>query len=247
MALIKTALQEVFLAPSVTKSMVESIIRYDFKIGHERAALMQLCFSSLATWPTAVTLFLVYWFEFNMNELFFKLVLVLIFGISLARIFYLWILLQNLQSETRNIWKKITLMHLGAWISSAIIATTNATLNATVNRAEFLLFSFSLIYFLTFIFCSLWGHFYFKKKKDPATFYIRYSTAAWLNRRSPRLKLKNKVVKTVQLQIDVHQKNLNDLSTIKDLSPVSVPLQISKILQTELEFLTLASSQLTIK
>lgn len=58
---ILQSLKDVFLALTPGRSFCESMIKADFKVGDKRTALMQLCFSSLASWPLIVLLSLVYY------------------------------------------------------------------------------------------------------------------------------------------------------------------------------------------
>lgn len=45
------ALKEVFLSYTPSRSFIEAMIKYDFKVGDAKTSEMQLCFSNLATWP----------------------------------------------------------------------------------------------------------------------------------------------------------------------------------------------------
>ena len=58
--MILSAVKEVMLSFSPTRSLIEGIMRYDFKIGDARRNLMQVSFSPLAAWPLFLILLLVY-------------------------------------------------------------------------------------------------------------------------------------------------------------------------------------------
>lgn len=57
---IAEALKEVFLSYSPARSLIEAMMKYDFKIGEARVNLMQLCFSNLASWPLILILVLIF-------------------------------------------------------------------------------------------------------------------------------------------------------------------------------------------
>ncbi len=59
------SLKAVFLAFYPTRSFVEAMLKYDFKIGDAKANLMQLCFSNLASWPLLLILLAVYFDPFK--------------------------------------------------------------------------------------------------------------------------------------------------------------------------------------
>lgn len=50
------AIKEVLLSYSPARSLIESIMKFDFKIGDSKTNLMQLCFSNLASWPLVIIL-----------------------------------------------------------------------------------------------------------------------------------------------------------------------------------------------
>jgi len=59
---IVTALYDSFLSYSTARSLLESMMKLDFKIGDRRTAFMQLCFSYLAAWPV-VPMILILWLK----------------------------------------------------------------------------------------------------------------------------------------------------------------------------------------
>lgn len=60
MKLILTALKDALLSYTPARSLIESMMKYDFKIGNPRTQLMQLCFSSLAAWPLILLIGLIF-------------------------------------------------------------------------------------------------------------------------------------------------------------------------------------------
>lgn len=189
------------------------------------------------------------------SDFHFHLALAALLATLLARSLWMWYLHKSLQSDARKIWKTAMTYQFLAWLMSAIIIIFTFQVmhsngffaeSATANRPEFFLYSLVFIYFLQFLFLSLWGHFRFQQKKEPTDFPICYSTALWLKKNKLNSHFRDILKEHVNSRIQLHEKNLDELVTIKDLSPVSIPFQISQILQAELSFLKIAASQLTI-
>lgn len=65
MKLILNAVKEALLSFTPARSLIESMMKYDFRIGEPRGQLMQLCFSNLAAWPLALVIALVAWDPFG--------------------------------------------------------------------------------------------------------------------------------------------------------------------------------------
>jgi hypothetical protein len=62
MSTIKTmlkAIREVVLLLSPANALIESMMRYDFKIGDQRQTSMQMCFAYIAAWPLLLAAFLI--------------------------------------------------------------------------------------------------------------------------------------------------------------------------------------------
>jgi hypothetical protein len=57
---ILLALKETFLSYSPSRSLIEGMMKYDFKVGVPRVNLMQLCFSNLAAWPLIIVIALIH-------------------------------------------------------------------------------------------------------------------------------------------------------------------------------------------
>lgn len=309
---IKFALKRVLLSITPRRSLTESMLHIDFKIGNEKTELMKLCFSPLAAWPLFILLVMIYidptknWWSLQRllqdnylitfqlldgrllnaisfllvffflerlfkneyvlvgivfyflakSDLHFHLALAAVAGIFIGRSTYLWSMGKTLVSSAAKIWKTVAVLHMFAAIVSLVITCYALESLAragffsgsvAVNRLEFFFYSVLLNYFLQFLLLAGWGHFRSTKKFEPTDFPINYSTATWLG----HIRLRRRFIEILSVQIaaktQLHQTNLSELETIKDLSPVSIPAKISKILLVELEFLKLASSRLTTK
>lgn len=59
-SIILAAVKEVFLSFTPNRSLLEAMMRFDFKVGDPRKNLMQLSFSPLASWPLFILLGLVW-------------------------------------------------------------------------------------------------------------------------------------------------------------------------------------------
>lgn len=308
---LKIALNEVFLSFSVQRCQIEAMMKIDFKIGHERTNLMQLCFSNLAGWPLLLIIGILYFdptkaswslqqlFQQNMTVSFwlldgrfgnmliffgfafflqwifrqetFFIALVFYFllksdihfhtavsaisGIIFARCCYLWWMHTDVISFHRKIWVAFTTLQLAGWLVGSLIIfcmmdsmqfSGYFSESVSMNRFEFTLWALLTIYFFQFLFSSIWGHFNFKKSKEPTEFPICYSTSSWILRFKMRPYFKKLIKDQTEKYLLLHQQNLEELKSIKDLSPVSIPAQITNVLQTEIEYLKMASSKLTI-
>ncbi|AGH96320.1 hypothetical protein [Pseudobdellovibrio exovorus] len=60
MKMILSALKDALLSYMPTRSLIESMIKYDFKVGNARTHLMELCFSNLAAWPLFLLIGLIF-------------------------------------------------------------------------------------------------------------------------------------------------------------------------------------------
>jgi len=60
--MVLSAVKDVMLSFTPTRSLLEGLFRYDFKIGEARKNLMQISFSALAAWPLFIIL-LVIWLD----------------------------------------------------------------------------------------------------------------------------------------------------------------------------------------
>ena len=135
--------------------------------------------------------FIVIIFNYLMrSDLHFHLALAALVGVFAGHGSWMLWLQKKTESDTRIIWKKAMTLQLFAVLVSVIIISLVLqamhinnffAASAIANRPEFFLYSLVLIYFLQFLFLSIWGHFRFQQKKEPADFPVCYSTAAWLN------------------------------------------------------------------
>ncbi|MFZ3231283.1 MAG: hypothetical protein WA160_13830 [Pseudobdellovibrio sp.] len=193
------------------------------------------------------------------SDIHFYLALSSVIGIILSRCCYLWWLHIDLKSRSRQIWTSFASLQIVGCVLAAIaifyvveVLQSNRYFaeSVTSNRFEVLLLSVVLIYFIQFILASVWGHFRFKNEKmdykETSNFPIGYTTATWILRFKMRPYFKKLIQDQTNKYLDLHQKNLDELATIKDLSPVSIPFQISQIIKTEIIYLKMASSRLTI-
>lgn len=68
MKMILSAVKDALLSYMPTRSLIESMMKYDFKVGGSQEArmhLMQLCFSNLAAWPLFLLIGLIFWDPFK--------------------------------------------------------------------------------------------------------------------------------------------------------------------------------------
>ncbi len=109
--------------------------------------------------------------------------------------------------------------------------------NATiyVNRYEFFSLAVLIHYMIQFLGLSAWGHFYARRKIDPADWKISYSTGLILRRLSLRKYFKIQLKEVVENKI----KQKADTSTT-----VGIPERLLKLAQAEQENLKLALESL---
>lgn len=307
---IQLALRSVLVPFSVEKAQTEALIKVDFKIGDERIALMELCFSNCSIWPLYIfailisgtpadwnfqklfqqnqelifllldgrsqmmilTFILLFSIEFLIHQellllglilyllskadihlnLAFAAVVAIIFSRSVSMCFKQ----RKLISRIKFIWKTFSYLQLigvllGAAVNIFLLQTLqfqgyfSSTFND--NRTQSLLLFITTIYFFQFTLVSIWGHFYAKKVKEPTDFPTQYSSAEWLKKTRLRNSFKLILFEQVIKYIGLHQKRFEEFSALKDLSPVSIPFKITEILKTELSYLKMASSRLTVK
>lgn len=315
MNLIWTALKEVILALSPTRSFYEAMMKFDFKIDPPRQTLMQLCFSQLASWPLCLCFIFIYFDPFlssislqqvlqkflgpensisfylldghsqNMlvffigffilewvvrheqvlliivlwlvkrSDLHFHLGVAALFGIYLSRCCYLWWFAVDLQSLTKHIWLRVTSILLLSWILTSAVGLyllewlhLNHFFSASVaeNRFEFLVLIWVIWTVTSHVLLSVWGHFYFKKEKEPTDLPQYYSTASWILRFNMSFSLKKKMREQVAEAIKRHQELLKQSQQLTDVSPGFQMNGLLKVLQAEVNHLQIASSRLTV-
>ena len=315
MNLIWTALKEVIWAFSPTRSFYEAMMKFDFKIDPPRQALMQLCFSQLASWPLCIGFIILYFDLFfksfslqqvlqnflgpensisfylldghsqNMlvfllgffvlewivrheqvllfvilwlvkrSDLHFHLALAAMLGIFLSRCCYLWWFFVDLQSVTKHIWIRVTSILLFSWLLTLVISLYFLELlhlnqffssSVTENRFEFLILVWMLWTISSHVLLSIWGHFYFKKEKEPTDLPQYYSTASWILRFKMSFSLKKKMREQVAETLRRHQELLQQSQQLTDISPGFQMNGLLKVLQAEVNHLQIASSRLTV-
>lgn len=193
------------------------------------------------------------------SDLHFHLAISAVAAILLSRSCYLWWLHVDLKSQSRKVWtffSALQILGVMVGVTLGLVGIDYLQFNRyfsesiLVNRAEVLVLMLTLIYFLQFLFSSLWGHFSFKNSKndfrESKNFPVYYSSAEWILRFKMRPYFKKILKDQTEKYLILHQQNLNELKGIKDLSPVSIPYQITQVLETEISYLKIASSRLTI-
>ena len=177
-------------------------------------------------------------------------------AVLFSRSCYLWWFHLDLKSRSFKIWKIFSSLQiigtlLGIffcfYLLQVLFDLGYFTTSLIENRCRTLVLFILIIYVSPLPLITIWGHFFVRKKKEPTDFPIHYSTASWILRFKMRPFLQKKLLEQIHKYLELHQKNLNDFLELKDLGPVSIPSQIIQILKTELSYLNLASSRLTIE
>ena len=176
-------------------------------------------------------------------------------AVLFSRCCYLWWFHLDLKSRSFKIWKVYsslqligTLMgiFLCLYLLQVLFELGYFSSSGSENRFQALILFVLILYLSPLPLTTVWGHFFVRKKKEPTDFPIHYSTAGWILRFRMRPVLRKQLLDQIHKYREVHQKNLHDFQELKDLGPVSIPSQIIQILKTELGYLDLASSRLTI-
>lgn len=296
------ALKEVFLSYIPSRSFIEAMMKYDFKIGDAKTSLMQLCFSNLASWPLVIILlvigldpfkvsfslvnllsfenpmvlflldghlpnmlifFLLFYFlewivrkEYiliaivfyflNRSELHVHLATVAVLAIYLSRINYLWWLSVDSESETKKIWKSISLLQFVAWIfivTTAIGALDYIQVNnlfsqyGSLSRFNFLCVTILLYHACSHLFLSLWGHFYFQKKLEPTRLPTYYSTANWILRFNMSYYLQSLLKSQISKQLNTHLESEKQFQELKVQNKALVRFSVEEVLKKEIAYL----------
>lgn len=303
------SLKEVFLSFSPARSFVESVMKYDFRIGGARLNLMQMCFSNLASWPLIPLLFLInfdpfkttwsltglltydnpillflldghlssmiiffllfYFLEWifrkeylmialvfyflNRGELHIHLATGAVLAVYLSRISYLWWLSVDSESETKKIWKSVSMLQVVAWL--IVTVTTISALDyiqinylfsqtGDLNRFNFLCISILLYHVFSHLFLSIWGHFYLQKKTEPSYLPTFFSTANWILRFNMSYYLQSLLKNKVADQLEKHLKNEIQFQQLKAENPALANFSIGDVLRKEIGFLKESSVRL---
>lgn len=86
--MVLAAVKQVFLALTPNRSLIEGLLKYDFKIENPRVNLMQISFSPLANWPLYCILFLI-WLDPTRSVVSLQSVMTKIFGAESSVRFFL--------------------------------------------------------------------------------------------------------------------------------------------------------------
>lgn len=303
------ALKVVFLSYTPARSFIESMMRYDFKIGDAKTNMMSLCFSNLAAWPLLVFLFIIgldpfksswslvnlltyenplvlllldghlpnmilffslfyflEWFIRNeyilisiifyflgRSELHIQLATASVVAVYLSRVTYLWRLSVNAESETKKIWKTISILQLAAWIFIALTAISALdyiqinhffSSSGDLSRFNFLFIVILLYHGFSHLFLSLWGHFYIQKKIEPTALPIYYSTMKWISKFRIGRDLREQLRVNINQQLAKHLENEKLFSELKSQNPALAKFSVEAVLKKELIYLKEAANKI---
>lgn len=299
---ILAALKDVLLSYGPSRSFVESMIKFDFKIGEAHTNLMQICFSNLASWPLIPLLLLIFFdpFKFswslvgllsfdnpavlflldgrltgmliffllffllewvirkeyvliglifyflNRNELHIHLATVALLAVYVSRICYLWWLSVDSESETKKIWKSVSILQFMAWLFVAI-ATVAAldylqinhlfTQSGEMTRFGFLCVTVLLYHGFSHLFLSIWGHFYFQRTTEPSQLSTYYSTANWILRFNMSNYLRSLLKNRISQQLEKHLESESQYLELKKMNPALANFSVGLVLGREIAFL----------
>lgn len=295
-------LKEVFLSYTPARSLIESMMKYDFKIGEMKTNLMQICFSNLASWPLIPILFIIYldpfkyswslvgllsfenpfvlllldgrisnmivfffiffilewvfrkeyiliaavFYFLNRSELHIHLATVAVFAIYFSRICYLWWFSVDSESETKKIWKSVSILQTCAWFFVGFATITALDFvqlnhlfnrNGELSRFNFLCIAILLYHGFSHLFLSLWGHFYSQKKIEPSHLPTYYSTANWLLRFNMSYYLQRLLKTQVSQQLQKHLNSEAQLYELKIRNPALANFSVGDVLSREIAYL----------
>jgi hypothetical protein len=200
-------------------------------------------------------LIVILFYFLNKSELHLHLATAGLIGIYISRACYLWWFHIELESQTRKIWHWATSLQLVATFISVILSLSaldyfkheNYFANTiSQNRSEFFISVILVFQISIFIMLSLWGHFYFKIKNDPADLPTYFSTTTWILRFKMSYFLKKKLKDKTSQQIKAHQASLDQIKELKDQGLGRAMNSIEPTLNKELGYLQLAASRLTV-
>lgn len=307
---IINAIKDAVLSYSPARSLIESMMKYDFKLGDTRTHLMQLCFSSLASWPlililtaiyfdpfkyswSLVKLFseqnlfvlflldghlssmLIFFFAFfvlewilrkeyfllaivfyflNRSELHIHLAVIAVLATYFSRICYLWWLTVDVESESKKIWKAVSILQALAWLI-VVVSSLNAldylqsnhlfNEGSDLNRYSFLALIVLLYHVFSHLFLSLWGHFYFQKVVEPSNLPTYYSTSQWILRFNMSYYLQSLLKPQIAQQLEKHIERERQFVELKAQSPALAKFAVGAVLRKEIAFLKEANLRLT--
>lgn len=153
----------------------------------------------------------------------------------------------DIHGKIKNTWLFFSMVQMAAVIFSAIVNYTiyfnlkslgyfSATM--AVNRYEFFMLAVIIHLFSEFVLTSIWGHFYSRRKIEPADWKLFYSTAVILKKLRLSSKFKNQLLNLIEKKI--FDQNSNGLTHTEAL-----PERLLKLAQAENESLQKAKEQLS--
>ncbi len=293
---VTRALKGSFFSFSVPDNLMQSFVRWDFKIGDNQTNLMQVCFSSVAAfWLIAFLLVLnfdltpVNWSLTNifghesvliltildgrlnnMMTFFFiffviewlirkeTILLILIgyflsrgewhlnlavasaLGIYLSRITYFFWAGLDLDSEAKTVWNNLHRLQLliyvafaagGLWTLDFFQSGYLLQKTGYFSRLNFFIYFLIVFHFANQILLSLWGHFYFKKIREPSDIWIHYSTANFILRFNIAKPLLKQIIDISKVQIQKNEKHKADFQELQKINPVVTDSAINHALE----------------
>jgi hypothetical protein len=176
-----------------------------------------------------------------------------VMGVYLSRICYLWWLSVDVESDTKKIWKAVSQLQFVAWIVVLLIAVNaldymqiNHLFNdSDLSRFRFLAVILLLYHAFSHLFLSLWGHFYFQKKKEPSHLPVHYSSANWILRFRMSYYLQKLLKACIAEQIPKHSESQAQFAELRQINPGLSQFSLGDVLGREMGFLKEANLRLT--
>jgi hypothetical protein len=169
-----------------------------------------------------------------------------VLAVLFSSLCYRWWAVVDIKSEARKIWNRIHQLILVSYIITFLYGMyeldfmlKNGLLgaNGIINRVHFLIFVLIIYYGLNFIFMSVYGHFYYHRKKEPSDLQIYYSTANWILRFRFSEDLRAALKKKSEAEIVKHQTHLKSFNELKSSSPGLATLPLENALTSEIDYL----------
>lgn len=188
---------------------------------------------------------LVFYF-LNRNELHIHLATMALLAVYVSRICYLWWLSVDSESETRKIWKSVSILQFVAWLFVAFAAVAALdylqinhlfTQSGEMTRFGFLCVTVLLYHGFSHLFLSLWGHFYFQRKPEPSQLSTYYSTANWILRFNMSNYLRSLLKARISQQLEKHLASETQYLELKKLNPGLSHFSVGSVLGREISFL----------
>lgn len=182
----------------------------------------------------------------NRNELHIHLATMALLAVYVSRICYLWWLSVDSESETKKIWKSVSILQFVAWLFVALAAVSALdylqinhlfSQSGEMTRFGFLCVTVLLYHGFSHLFLSLWGHFYFQKKSEPSQLSTYYSTANWILRFNMSYYLRSLLKTRVPQQLEKHLESESQYLELKQLNPALAHFSVGSVLGREILFL----------